>query len=835
MRILQLVIFLLITSLSVVKAQTPAIHSNLNWKTVYRATPEKINSLVHTKLVAKLNFQNATLEGKVWITLKPHFYATDTLRLDAKGMLLKEVGIFKSGKVQQLKYDYSDSANLFIKLDKAYTAKEQYTVYIEYIARPNNWKASGSNAISGAKGLYFINPKGEEKGKPTQVWTQGETEATSVWVPTIDRPNQKTTQEMVVTVPAKYVTLSNGKNTSSKLNSDGTRTDTWKMELPHAPYLFFLGVGDYAIVKDSYKGKEVSYYVEKPYEGVARKIFGNTPEMMGFFSKLLGVDYPWVKYSQMVARDYVSGAMENTTATLHQETAQQDARELLDENRWEDVISHELIHHWFGDLVTTESWSNLSMNESFADYGEYLWREHKYGKDAADDHGFQAMQAYLANPGESSKDLVRFYYKDKEDMFDQVSYQKGGRILHMLRNYLGDSAFFKSLNLFLNQNKFGTAEAHQLRLASEEVSGKDLNWFFNQWFFGSGHPVLTIKNDYDDKSKKLTVIVNQTQKGDKYFRLPTVIDIYQGANKTSHKVWLNKNDTFEFSVASKPSLVNVDAERALLAVKKESKDMDEYLHQFKYGGTFMDRREAIVQAASKKTDPVAAQIVSAALSDLYQGIRRLAIEALDSTAEAATIQRIEKMAKNDPSRLVRADAISYLGSLKKAAYKQMFIEMINDSSYSVAGASLEGLFAISPKEAIAKAKQLAVQPAKGRLKSTIVNLLIYSGEPEVAESVLDLFTSMGLQEKLSNLEAFSQFVGAVENTEIFKKGVDEIIKLSAETPAQYRDQIDFYIYNIVLVNIVSRKEAEIKAKMGDVAELQKQVNYVKEMRAKMKG
>ena len=204
-----------------------------------------------------------------------------------------------------------------ITLDKKYKADEAYTVYIDYTAKPDELEVKGSAAINDAKGLYFINPKGEEKDKPTQIWTQGETEATSVWCPTIDKPNQKTTQEMYMTVPAKYVTLSNGKLMSQKKNADGTRTDYWKMDLPHAPYLFFMGVGDYAIIKDTWKGKEVSYYVEKEYASVARKIFGNTPEMMAFFSKITGVDYPWVKYAQITGRDYVSGAMENTTATLH--------------------------------------------------------------------------------------------------------------------------------------------------------------------------------------------------------------------------------------------------------------------------------------------------------------------------------------------------------------------------------------------------------------------------------------------------------------------------------------------------------------------------------------
>lgn len=170
---------------------------------------------------------------------------------------------------------------------------------------------------------------------------------------------------------------------------------------PAACSLFiFLGAGDFAVVKDNYKGKEVNYYVDKEYATVARKIFGNTPEMMTFFSKLLGVEYPWVKYAQMTAHDYVSGAMENTTATLHSDAAQQDARQLVDGNAWEDVISHELFHQWFGDLVTTESWSNLSLNESFANYSEYLWREYKFGKDDADEHHYNDMQSYLMSGSE---------------------------------------------------------------------------------------------------------------------------------------------------------------------------------------------------------------------------------------------------------------------------------------------------------------------------------------------------------------------------------------------------------------------------------------------------
>jgi len=217
-------------------SQKPDSLTKEAWKSIYRASATKINDLVHTKLDVSFDYSKSWMHGKAWITLHPHFYATDSLCLDAKFMNIEEVAIFKMGKKTPLKFAY-DSLNLRIKLDKLYKAGENYTVFINYVAKPNDIKAKGGMAISGAKGLYFINPLGKEKNKPTQIWTQGETESNSGWFPTIDKPNQKTTDEIIMTVPAKYQTLSNGILTNQKKNADGTRTDTWKMNLPHAPYL----------------------------------------------------------------------------------------------------------------------------------------------------------------------------------------------------------------------------------------------------------------------------------------------------------------------------------------------------------------------------------------------------------------------------------------------------------------------------------------------------------------------------------------------------------------------------------------------------------------------
>ena len=799
-------------------SQGGANNVDTSWKNDYRSAAEKINDLVHTKLDAKFDFSKSYMYGKVWITLKPHFYATDTLSLDAKGMQINKVAIVKGSTLSPLKYNY-DGWVLDIKLDKKYKGGENYTVFIDYTAKPDEVKVSGSAAINDAKGLYFINPRGEEKDKPTQIWTQGETEATSVWVPTIDKPNQKTTEEISMTVPEKFVTLSNGLLVSQKKNADGTRTDTWKMDLPHAPYLFFMGAGEFAVIKDSYKGKEVNYYVEKEYAPVAKKIFGLTPEMIAFYSKITGVDYPWAKYSQIVGRDYVSGAMENTTATLHQESAQQDARQLVDGNSWEDVISHELFHQWFGDYVTTESWSNLTLNESFANFSEYLWREYKYGEDHAEAHNYGDMQGYIGSQSEN-KDLVRFKYADKEDMFDAVSYNKGGRILKMLRDFVGDSAFYKALNLYLTTNKFKSAEAHQLRLAMEEVTGKDLNWFFNQWYFGSGHPKLDITYGYDESAKKATVVVKQTQSSGKVFILPVDIDVYVNGKKDRHSVWVrNKVDSFSFDAASKPNLINFDGTKYLLAERKENKTLDEYIFQYKNAGDYVDRREAIDFAAKNQGDAKAVDFLKNSLQDRYYGLRNYALGKLDMKRDAvrsATESVIYQIALKDPKPVVRAKALSLLANYDKPEYKALFVKAVNDSSYSVAGEALDALASVDSAAAMKEVKRLAATPSKGKLSSVISETLIKYGDESSYDVIVNNFKSLPLgQEKFEMLQPFADFLAKVKDPQKVKDGVDLIVEFREQVPSAFRNQTDPFINNLILKGLAGKKTAAGQKDLSD--------------------
>lgn len=695
---------------------------------VYRQTHTKSTELKHTKLKVNFDYAKEQMNGEEWLTASPYFYPSDSLVLDAKAMLIHEVALDKNGSKTPLKFDYKNDV-LKINLDKTYNRNQDYTVYIKYTARPNEVKDKGSAAITDAKGLYFINAQGKDTDKPTQIWTQGETEASSAWFPTIDKPNQKTTQEIYMTVPDKYVTLSNGLMKSSTKESNGMRTDHWVMDKKHAPYLFFMGVGEYAVVKDKWRNIPVDYYVEKEYEPYAKQIFGNTPEMMEFFSKRLNYDYPWSKYSQITARDYVSGAMENTTAVLHQESAQQKPGDLIDENKWEDVISHELFHHWFGDLVTAESWSNLTVNESFANYSEYLWNEYKYGKDFADYTLMKASEGYFRDPSNVSKDLVRFDYHSREDMFDAVSYNKGGSILHMLRNYLGDDAFFEGLNDYLKTNEYGTGEAQQVRLSLEKVSGKDLNWFFNQWYYGSGHPKISYTTSFEPVKKTVTVTINQNQIGEN-FQFPLAIDVYENGKPTRKNVWVaakEKND-FTFQVAKNPDFININADGILLAEFTETKTPEQYFTQYTNSKEFLSRYKAVENAVENKgVNPASLKTLVAALKDSNFRIRMKALSGLDlSKADQAkaALSEVEKMASNDPKTLVQSAAISALAKTKDKKYLPLFEKGINGVSNSVKGSSLTGISIVDPAKVASLADKIDLESASDDLISELLPVIV---------------------------------------------------------------------------------------------------------------
>ena len=779
----------------------------------YNAAATIKTDLIHTELDVRFNWEASQLIGNATLTCSPYFYDTDSLILQAKAMDINSVQL----EGEALEFNYTNDRVLRIGLDREYSRDEEYTVAIDYVANPEQKEEGGSSAIKSDKGLYFINPKGENPDQMPQIWTQGETEASSVWFPTIDRPNQKTTQDIYITVEDKYKTLSNGSLVSSEQNEDGTRTDHWKQELPHVPYLFMMAVGEFEVVEDSYTkpdGTEmpVHYYVEPEWKEHAQAIFGETPEMIGFFSDLLGVDYPWDKYHQIVVREYVSGAMENTSAVVFGDFVYKTKRELIDGND-HSIIAHELFHHWFGDLVTCESWANLPLNESFANYSQYLWDEHYYGRDQADYYAEKEADGYFQQSAQAGHhDMVWYDYESKEDMFDTHSYNKGGRILHMLRYYLGDDAFFTALQHYLKENAYQPVEMHQLRLAFEKVSGEDLNWFFNQWFFESHHPELEVAHEIlENGDVELTVRQEQDLEEAPLYKLPLQVDIYADGSKTTHDIVVNKNiNTYNFSVEGTVENIVFDAQRVLLGAVDHDKPREWYVNQFYNAPLYKDREQAVIYGSRLRNEK-GRQMILDALEDDFWYIRQQAIGKLDKVlskrpedVRKAVISRI----KNDDNSKVRGSAVRFLANNffedpHAEKTRELLTKVINsDSSYFTISQALNGLTKGSDKDT-EKALKLAESledERSSKLRAQIMG--IYAKFDR--QDKLDFMKQSLLEKSVTGYDA----IGGMSNfTSLLKKSDLEIQEKYIGTLEELSEGGSPYINAVLPMNVMGLKRS----------------------------
>jgi aminopeptidase N len=587
------------------------VRANAVGSNVYRVSLEKKIDILNTKLDLSFNWDSSLVYGQATILAQPYFSPQGHLILNAKGFKIHKIRLVNSTKNQDLVFTYQDN-KIDITLDKTYQPQEQFAVFISYTAMPEKLKIGKDINTKDDRGLYFVN-----KNKPNkQIWSQGETECNSGWFPTIEDPAEKMTQQFNITVDKNLKTLSNGILLSSKYNSNGTKTDSWDMKQPHSVYLAMIAVGDFTITEDCYRDIKLNYYTEPEFASSAKAIFGRTPEMMAFFADTLNYDFAWPKYDQIIVRNFVSGAMENTTAAVFYDKLYKTAGQIADENE-DAIIAHELFHHWFGNLVTAESWANLALNEAFATYAEYLWIAHKYGNAAADEHLMIDAGYYFDYRKIRNEDLIRFDYADKDQMFDQITYQKGALILHMLRKEVGDEAFFLSLNLYLKTHEFKTAEGHDLRLAFEEITGRDLNWFFNQWFFSNSNPLLEISKFYDEEKKELKITVNQIKdslhKND--YLLPVQIKIVTNGTVKFHDIIISKvYEEFTFPTPSKPDYVKFDTKNQLLIEQEVDKTDLDYANQFKYADDFIDRIEAVNYFEFNQSNKCCVQLISATLT-----------------------------------------------------------------------------------------------------------------------------------------------------------------------------------------------------------------------------
>lgn len=518
---------------------------------------ERTYDIQHYIIRSKFNRAAKTYYGDETVVFKPLKTGFNTLNLDAAGMKFDWI---KLGDENGRNLQYKQAGDkLIVTLDKAYSDSDTVSVRLKYSAEPK-------------KGVYFVDElkEGEKVVRSSQVWTQCESEEARHWFPSYDSPDDKATTEQFITVPKDETAIANGELLETTENADGTKTFHYKMPVPHSTYLTSMIVGNYVKSEEKYKNIPLAYYVYPGTETIIPKAYGKTADMMRVFEELTGVDFPFNKYDQTIVANFNFGGMENITATTMADTEILAANYDFGRENVMDLVSHELAHSWFGDLVTTKNWSNLWLNEGFATFMEAAYREKLNGRA---DYLRKVRGDALRWLGEDSAGinrhpLLRPNAPTDDALFDTTTYQKGGAVIHTLREEIGDAAFWKGVNLYLNKHKFANVESPDLKKAMEEASGKDLTWFFNQWVYKGGFPRLNVKQAYSPATKKLTLTVTQIQRADSItpavFVLPMDVEIVAPGGSKNEKIQINKRtQIFTFQTNGKPTKINFDKDEKI--------------------------------------------------------------------------------------------------------------------------------------------------------------------------------------------------------------------------------------------------------------------------------
>ena len=503
--------------------------------------------------IIRVSFDRAARKvfGDTTVQLKPVANNFNEIELDAVGLNFESVKLEPENK--DLKFRTSND-KVFVTLDKSYAPENLISVRFKYTAVPK-------------KGVYFVDERSVD-GKifnSAQIWTQGEPDEARHWFPSFDFPSDKATTEQIITVSKGDTAIGNGELIEQKENADSTTMFHYKMNVPHSIYLTSMVIGQYVKIEEKYKEIPLAYYVYPGKESVVPKAYGQTKNMMRVFEELTGVAYPYNKYDQTIVAEFQFGGMENITATTMADSEIFFAE--INPRIVGDLVSHELAHSWFGNLVTCNNWAELWLNEGFATFMEAAFREKMYGRDDYQWKISTDARAFITSEAVSKRKhgLYNQLAGDVDKLFDTaaITYNKGGAVLHTLREQIGDEAFWKGVNIFLTRHKFKTVETPDLQKAMEEASKTDLNWFFKQWVYGTGFPKLEINQVYDVKTKTLKLTVNQTQKPDattpEVFTLPLQIEIKTAKETKAEKLDINKR-TQEFSIKlnEKPVELEID-------------------------------------------------------------------------------------------------------------------------------------------------------------------------------------------------------------------------------------------------------------------------------------
>ena len=561
---------------------------------------------------------------------------------------------------------------------------ERHEVFIRYEGQPK-------------KGLYFILPDKVYPQRVKEIWTQGESEDTGYYIPIYDYPNDRMTSEMLLTVPAGWTTISNGRLAGVKDEADGTKTWDWKQEEALSSYLITVVAGEFEEKTDTWRGIPLRYVVPRGEEYKIHSTFVRTKEMLDAFSDKIGVRYPWAQYAQTSVDDFVEGGMENTSAStltvkglVHPKLAPEERVGS------DDLDSHELAHQWFGDLVTCKDWGNLWLNEGFATYFEHVWDEAHYGADEAAYQFWRDQSDWFASKELYAVPMLTHDYPDMAK-FEGNIYNKGGWVLKMLRTKLGDADFFRSLRVYLETNRGQNVVTADLQKAIEQATGTNVDQFFHQWVYRAGAPEFEVSYAYEEAAHQVTLSVKQTQKVEVFvgfFDVPVEIEIATAHGRKTYPIEVSgAGGSFTFPSDSAPLMVIFDKGNNVLKTVEFKRSAASLMFQLKNAETVPDRADAAAALGEFKGDrDVAAALGTAARNDAFWGVRVEALKALGKIggedAEAQILQAV-----SDSKPWVREVAVAALGRFKEDASLGAKLTDIaaGDEAYRVRGAALKAL------------------------------------------------------------------------------------------------------------------------------------------------
>jgi aminopeptidase N len=630
---------------------------------------------LHYLIKIRLDLDGKSFQGATTVTLSSFLDGLEACVLDAEEFAVTSV-VDEYGA--PLKFEQTDR-ELKVVLARPAKFGEIVTFTCAY------------NGREPRQGLKFVD---ETPDTPRLVWSDSWPDNVHHWFPCFDYPNDKATTEIVATVAAGLKVAANGRLVGvTEDKAAGTATYHWSQDLPHSTYLVFLAAAPYVVVRDAYKTLPVSYWVYPQDVDKVRPTYGKTPGMIAFFNETFGFDYPWQKYDQVSVP--LGGGAESTSATAMSQ------RIMVSEADEPDftaigIVSHELAHQWWGDLITLRSWGHAWMNESFGTYSDYLYHRHDRGDDEGAVNLQNKLAAYLREAHTRYiRPIVTDRYDKPGDMFDSHSYPKGALVLHMLRSILGDEVFFKTLSHFLHRYAFDAVDTADFVRSVKTVTGRNLDWFFDQWLFKPGHPVFDIRSEWDAAKGAVRLRVAQVQdfaRGVPVFRVPVGVKIVTAGGAMTHRVWIReREETFEFPAGSKPLLVRFDAANELIKEATFPKGTAELLFQLKTDDV-IGRMAAAGELPVTAGEPaVVAELVRSLRSDPFWAVRRAAVEAL-TKAPRSSAEGALKQACRDVHSVVRTAAVRGLGAYQDKGlggfYKDLFRQ---DKSVLVRAEALRAL------------------------------------------------------------------------------------------------------------------------------------------------